>query len=73
MAYYRLMLPALPSKPDSSHRGIWKAVLGLKRPDEILGRSSGNFNSSEWKLAEFIRRVSEFTQKPTPFNLTASH
>jgi hypothetical protein len=69
VAYYRLMLPALPSKPDSSHRGMWKAVLGLKRPDEIL-RELRQFREQRMELAEFIRRVSEFTQKPTPFNLT---
>ncbi len=69
VAYYRLMLPALPSKPDSSHRGMWKAVLGLKRPDEIL-KELRQFREQRMELAEFIRRVSEFTQKPTPFNLT---
>ena len=69
VAYYRLMLPALPSKPDSSHRGMWRAVIGLKRPDEIL-KELRETRTHRLELAEFIRRVSEFTQKPTPFNLT---
>jgi hypothetical protein len=48
---------------------MWKAVLGLKKPDEIL-RELRQIREQRMELAEFIRRVSEFTQKPTPFNLT---
>lgn len=69
VAYYRLMLPALPSKPGGSHRGMWKAVLGLRRPDEIL-KDLRNIREKRIDVQEFIRRLNEFTQKPTPFNLT---
>ena len=68
VAYYRLMLPALPGKPGSSHRGWWKAVLGLKRPDVIL--KGINRRERRQEYLEFIRRLSEFARQPAPFNLT---
>ena len=70
VVYYRLMLPALPSEPGGTHRGTWKAVLGLKRPDEIIKNLQINFREQRREVLEFIRRLSEFARKPTPFNLT---
>ena len=70
VAYYRLMLPALPSKPSESHRGMWKAVLALKRPDVILKTIRTNFRENRQEFIEFIRRLQEFVEKATPFNLT---
>lgn len=67
VAYYRLMLPALPSKPADSHRGPWRAVLGLRKLDAIVTSTKTHMRSED---AEFVRRLREFAQKPTPFNLT---
>jgi hypothetical protein len=69
VAYYRVMLPALPSRPDSSHRGMWKAVLGLRSLDEII-KLLRNIREQRAEFAEFVRRLNEFTQRATPFNLT---
>ena len=69
VAYYRLMLPALPSNPAGSHRGKWKALLALKRPDEII-KDLRNLREKRQEAAEFLRRLNEFAQKPAPFNLT---
>lgn len=70
VVYYRLMLPALPSEPGGSHRGTWKAVLGLKRPDEILKTLQIDFREQRTQVVEIVRRLNEFTRKSTPFNLT---
>ena len=69
VAYYRVMLPALPSRPDSSHRGTWKAVLGLRSLDEII-KLLRNIREQRAEFAEFVRRLNEFTERATPFNLT---
>jgi len=65
VVYYRLMLPALPSKPGDSHRGTWRAVLGLRMPSAPVVLT--HIPSGQ---AEFIARLREFAVKPTPYNLT---
>lgn len=70
LAYYRVMLPALPSEPSDSHRGTWRAVIGLRRPDEIVRGVRTHMREVQPLAAEFIRRLREFAEKPTPFNLT---
>ncbi len=35
VAFYRIMLPALPAKPDGSHAGKWHALLQIKSKEEI--------------------------------------
>ena len=35
VAFYRIMLPALPANPAGSHAGTWKAILEIKSKDEI--------------------------------------
>jgi von Willebrand factor type A domain len=67
VAYYRLMLPALPSKPGDSHRGTWTAVLGLRMPNAIVSGVQTHIPKDQ---AEFARRLREFAVKPTPYNLT---
>ena len=69
VAYYRLMLPALPSKPGDSHRGTWKAVLGLRKPELDRQRYEDAHTRRPVGVAEFVRRLREFAEKPTPFNL----
>jgi hypothetical protein len=67
VAYYRLMLPALPSKPGESHRGTWRAVLALRTPNAIVTGVRTHIPKDE---AEFAGRLREFAVKPTPYNLT---
>jgi len=70
VVYYRLMLPALPSKPGDAHRGTWRAVLGLRKPDVIVTSMKTHMRDDRAEFAEFVRRLREFAEKPTPFNLT---
>lgn len=35
VAFYRIMLPALPASPAGSHAGTWRAILQIKPKDEI--------------------------------------
>ncbi len=35
VAFYRMMLPALPASPAASHAGTWKAILQIKSKEEI--------------------------------------
>jgi hypothetical protein len=65
VAYYRLMLPALPSLAGSSHRGGWKALLGLKLPGAAVTSMKSHLRDNE-----FIARLREFASKPAPYNLT---
>lgn len=37
VAFYRIMLPALPASPAGSHAGTWKAILQIKTRGEIEG------------------------------------
>lgn len=67
VAYYRLMLPALPSTPSGSHRGTWIAVLGLKKPDVTVTTVLSHVRKDQ---AEFVQRLQEFAGKPIPYNLT---
>ena len=36
VAFYRIMLPALPASAAGSHAGTWNAILQIKSKDEIL-------------------------------------
>lgn len=65
VAYFRLMLPALPSQASGSHRGTWRAVLALTKP--TVGITT--LTHVPVGLAEIIRRQREFADKPMPFNL----
>lgn len=71
VAYFRLMLPVLPSKPGDSHRGTWKALLGLREPDVIFTSMKTHMRDDRAEFAELVRRLREFAEKPMPFNLTA--
>ena len=66
VAYYRLMLPALPSSASGSHRGAWKALLALRAPGSM---SSVSLTHVSKEQGEFARRLGEFARKATPYNL----
>lgn len=70
VAYYRLMLPALPGNTAGSHRGTWKALLRLKAPDVIFKgvNTSVVGESAAWQ--EALRRLREFARRPTPYSLS---
>ncbi len=70
VAHYRVLLPALPSKPGDSHRGAWKAVLGLRKLRDIVSGMKSHIRDDRQEFADFIRRLREFAEKPAPFNLT---
>lgn len=70
VVYYRLMLPALPSRPGDSHRGTWRAVLGLRKLDAVVTSMKTNIRDKRAEFTEFFSRLREFAEKPTPFNLT---
>lgn len=70
IAYYRLMLPALPGKPGGSHRGTWRAVLRLKTPDVILKGVKSSVADDSAAFRERLRRLREFAARATPFNLS---
>jgi Common central domain of tyrosinase/von Willebrand factor type A domain len=69
VAYYRLLLPALPSNPGGSHRGTWKAVLRLKKLEEIF-EYLRKTREDRKTFAEAISRLREFAQRAVPYNLT---
>ncbi len=69
VCYYRVMLPALPSNPAGSHRGIWTAYLQLRKPAEILAELR-KMREDKIKFAEIIRKLREFAEKAVPYNLT---
>jgi hypothetical protein len=69
VAYYRLMLPALPSHAAGSHRGTWKALLSLRTPQELLDYLR-ELKSDRVDFTEFIRRFREFAARPMPYNVT---
>ncbi len=68
LAFYRLLLPALPSQPAGSHRGTWKALLRLKSPGEIQ-EDLRNIKDQE-KVLDIIRRLREFLRKPVPYTFS---
>lgn len=82
IAYYRLLLPALPSRPADSHRGKWRALLSLKDPSSITGKldtgplthgqhtHGQNTHGQNTQYTENLLRLREFARKPTPFNLS---
>jgi len=70
VAYYRLMLPALPGDPGGSHRGTWRAVLRLATPDVILGGAQTHVAGESVVFRERLRRLREFVAKPAPFNMS---
>lgn len=70
IAYYRLMLPALPSHSGTSHRGTWTALLGLRPPKEIVEILRKLLRQDRPDFQEIVRRVQEFARKPLPYNLT---
>ncbi len=70
IAYYRLMLPALPSFAGTSHRGMWKALLSLRPAEEILEMLRELLHKDRPEFREIIKRVQEFARKPLPYNLT---
>lgn len=67
VAYYRLMLPALPGDPGNSHRGTWKALLGLRIPGTIHHTLSTHLREDQ---LEFGRRLRAYATRPMPFNLS---
>lgn len=69
VAYYRLMLPALPSDPSGSHGGTWKAVLQLKKPEQIAEELR---KDDRQNLAELAQQLREFLRRGMPYSLTVS-
>jgi hypothetical protein len=67
VAYYRVMLPALPGKPGDTHRGMWKALLGLRAPGSTTTGLTTHIPKQD---AERASRLREFAAKPTPYNLS---
>jgi hypothetical protein len=86
LAYYRLMLPALPSAPSGSHRGTWRAVLQLqKRVDHSFAASFDGLAATVGHALPFnlsVHTYSNLTLDATlqqdgfapgaPFHITAS-
>lgn len=70
VAYYRLMLPALPSQPAGSQRGTWKALLSLRKLDAILDSVKKHAKDERVAFSEIVKRLREFAEKPVPYNLT---
>lgn len=71
LAYYRLMLPAIPGGAGGSHRGTWKAVLGLKKLTVIVDMLKAYRREHQTAFIEFIRRLREFSRTPAPYSLAA--
>lgn len=69
IAYYRLMLPVFPGNPGGSHRGTWKAVLGLKKPSQIAAEIR-KWDREQAYFVEWVRRLRELANRAVPFNLT---
>lgn len=70
IAYYRLMLPALPAAPGGSHRGTWKALLALRKPADVIGIIKSMIRKDRVQYAEIIRRLREFAVRPAPYSMT---
>lgn len=70
VAYYRLMLPALPSNPGASHRGTWRAVLGLKTPGGTVPIMKTHARLNQLATTEMAERMRVAAERATPFNLT---
>lgn len=66
VAYYRILLPALPSDPAGSHRGTWQASIRLHDPRELaeLLRRKDN------EIEDALRRLRALGRGPVPYNLT---
>ena len=69
VAYYRLMLPALLGDPAGSHRGLWRAMLSLRTPDEIWAELKKS-RDDRTELVNLLRRLREFAEKAMPYTLT---
>ncbi len=70
VAYYRLMLPAFPSDPAGSHQGKWKALLSLRKIDEVMA-DIAKLREDRVLFMQAILRLREFAEKAMPYNLTA--
>jgi Mg-chelatase subunit ChlD len=70
LAFYRILLPALPSASTDSHRGRWTAEVALMKPSDILAGSKDVKRDDRSGAFELVRRLREFAQQPTPFNLS---
>lgn len=63
VAFYRIMLPALPASPAGSHAGTWKAILQIKSRDEI------EILLKQEKIS--IRELATKLSKTLPYNFLA--
>ncbi len=70
LAYYRLMLPALPGAPGESHQGKWKALIALKKPDEVLDLLKKAAGDDQEQARELVLRFRQFVEQPVPANLS---
>jgi hypothetical protein len=67
VTYYRLLLPALTGNPAGTHRGTWKALVGLRDPKEVLRII--NETEDQESRAELLALFRKHARQPLPYQL----
>lgn len=70
LAFYRLMLPALPASPGDSHQGEWKALVSLRKPADVLALLKKATAGDDKNASELVRTFRQYVERPVPASLS---